>query len=75
MTGAQRSENASIASLHSLSPYIMRAVMLLLVGLITTLVILRSRRLLIRAVDETIRRMIFPASCRLRLRPWSKVTV
>jgi adenylate cyclase len=35
----------------------MRAVMLLLVGLITTLVILRSRHLLLRAVDETVRRM------------------
>jgi adenylate cyclase len=56
-TGAPANQAASIASLHSLSPYIMRAVMLLLVGLITTLVILRSRHLLLRAVDETVRRM------------------
>ena len=56
-TGSLVGPNASIATLHSLSPYIMRAVMLLLVGLITTLVILRSRRLLLRAVDETMRRM------------------
>ncbi len=56
-TGSQVSVNAGIAPLHSLSPYIMRAVMLLLVGLITILVIVRSRRLLLRAVDETTRRM------------------
>ena len=56
-TGTPGNQAASIASLHSLSPYIMRAVMLLLVGLITTLVILRSRHLLLRAVDETMRRM------------------
>jgi adenylate cyclase len=55
--GVPADQSASIASLHSLSPYIMRAVMLLLVGLITTLVILRSRRLLLRAVDEAVRRM------------------
>lgn len=47
---------ASIGRLFSLPPYLMRAVMLTLVGLTTALAMLRSRRLLMRAVSETTRR-------------------
>jgi adenylate cyclase len=46
---------ASIVAMHDLPPFIMRAVMLLLMGMITILVILRSRQLLRRAVAETVR--------------------
>ncbi|MDK1491193.1 adenylate/guanylate cyclase domain-containing protein [Sinorhizobium sp. 7-81] len=47
---------SSIARLFSLSPYLMRAVMLTLTGLTTALAMARSRRLLMRAVSETARR-------------------
>jgi adenylate cyclase len=42
--------------LFSLQPYLMRGVMLALVGVTTALVMFRSRRLLVRAVNETARR-------------------
>jgi len=51
-----RDLEASIARLLSLPPYLMRAVMLALIGLTTALVMVRSRRLLVRAVSETARR-------------------
>ncbi|WP_455274132.1 adenylate/guanylate cyclase domain-containing protein [Rhizobium herbae] len=44
---------ASVGRLFSLPPYLMRAAMLTLVGLTTALAMLRSRRLLMRAVSET----------------------
>ena len=44
---------ASLGRLFSLPPYLTRAVMLTLVGLTTALAMLRSRRLLMRAVSET----------------------
>ena len=47
---------ANIARLFSLPPYLMRAVMLTLIGLTTALAMVRSRRLLMRAVSETARR-------------------
>jgi adenylate cyclase len=46
----------SIDRLFSLPPYLMRAVMLTLMGLTTALAMVRSRRLLMRAVSETARR-------------------
>lgn len=42
-----------VDSLLSLPPYIMRAAMLMLMGLITALAMLRARRLLIRVAHET----------------------
>jgi adenylate cyclase len=48
--------DAVIGRLFSLQPYLMRGVMLALVGLTTTFVMVRSRRLLMRAVNETVRR-------------------
>jgi adenylate cyclase len=48
--------HVAIGRLFSLPPYLMRAVMLALVGLTTALVMVRSRRLLVRAVNETARR-------------------
>jgi adenylate cyclase len=51
-----RELEAGIGLLFSLPPYLMRAVMLSLVGLATALVMVRSRRLLVRAVSETARR-------------------
>lgn len=47
---------ASIDRLFSLSPYLMRAVMLTLTGLTTALAMARSRRLLTRTVSEAARR-------------------
>lgn len=47
---------ASIGLLFSLPAYLMRAVMLALMGLTTALAMVRSRRLLMRAVSETARR-------------------
>ncbi|MBB4345556.1 adenylate/guanylate cyclase domain-containing protein [Rhizobium leguminosarum] len=47
---------ANIGRLSSLPAYLMRAVMLMLIGLTTALAMLRSRRLLMRAVNETTRR-------------------
>lgn len=47
---------ASISLLLSLPPYLMRAVMLTLIGLTTALAMVRSRRLLVRAVSETAQR-------------------
>jgi adenylate cyclase len=47
----------TIARLFSLPPYLIRAVMLALIGLTTALVMMRSRRLLVRAVHETARRV------------------
>jgi adenylate cyclase len=55
-TIASPSGDPTIAWLFSLPPYLMRAVMLALVGLATAVVMSRSRRLLVRAVDETTRR-------------------
>ncbi|WP_042777890.1 adenylate/guanylate cyclase domain-containing protein [Sinorhizobium fredii] len=49
----------SIGPLFSLPPYIMRAVILTLMGLTTVLGMVRSRRLLMRAVSETARRANF----------------
>jgi len=49
-------EHRAINRLFSLQPYLMRAVMLALVGLTTALVMVRSRRLLVRAVNETAQR-------------------
>ncbi len=43
----------AVPRLFSLPPYLMRLVMLILIGVTTTLVILRARRLLVRAVGET----------------------
>ncbi|WP_159948796.1 adenylate/guanylate cyclase domain-containing protein [Rhizobium sp. 18065] len=45
-----------LARLFSLPPYLMRAVLLALIGLITALAMARSRRLLMRTVGETTRR-------------------
>lgn len=50
---------ASVGRLFSLPPYLMRAVMLTLIGLTTVLAMVRSRRLLMRAVSETARRASF----------------
>ncbi|MCA1408335.1 adenylate/guanylate cyclase domain-containing protein [Ensifer sp. IC3342] len=47
---------ASIGRLFSLPPYLMRAVMLTLMGFTTALAMVRSRRLLMRVVSETARR-------------------
>jgi adenylate cyclase len=47
---------ASLGRLFSLPPYLMRAVMLTLIGLVTALAMTRSRHLLMRAVGETARR-------------------
>lgn len=55
-TSALGDADAVIGRLFSLPPYLMRGVMLALVGLTTTLVMVRSRRLLMRAVNETVRR-------------------
>ncbi|NVD39845.1 adenylate/guanylate cyclase domain-containing protein [Ensifer sp. HO-A22] len=46
----------NIGRLLSLPPYLMRAVILVLMGLITALAMARSRRLLIRVASETARR-------------------
>ena len=45
-----------VGRLFALRPYLMRAVMLALIGLVTVVVMVRARRLLIRAVSETARR-------------------
>jgi len=55
-TSALGDADAVIRRLFSLQPYLMRGVMLALVGLTTTFVMVRSRRLLMRAVNETVRR-------------------
>ncbi|MFK0278540.1 adenylate/guanylate cyclase domain-containing protein [Ensifer sp. NPDC090286] len=53
---ADSTEGQSVSRLLSLPPYIMRAVMLLLMGLVTALAMARSRRLLIRIARETAKR-------------------
>lgn len=47
---------ASIGRLFSLPPYLMRAVMLTLIGLTTAIAMVRSRRLLVRSVNEAAER-------------------
>lgn len=55
--GASSAEmSEAIARLFSLPPYLMRGVMLILIGLTTALVMVRARRLLVRAVSETVHR-------------------
>ena len=46
----------AVAGLFTLPPYLMRGLFLILIGLTTALVMVRARRLLIRAVSETVRR-------------------
>ncbi|OWZ89219.1 adenylate/guanylate cyclase domain-containing protein [Sinorhizobium sp. LM21] len=53
---AESTETQRVSRLLSLPPYIMRAVMLLLMGLVTALAMARSRRLLIRIARETAKR-------------------
>lgn len=54
-TGASATELV-FGRLHALQPYLMRAVMLALVGIATVVAMVRARRLLVRAVRETTRR-------------------
>lgn len=49
-------QETRIGRLFSLPPFLMRAVMLTLIGVVTALAMARSRRLLMRAVGETARR-------------------
>ncbi|KSV72432.1 hypothetical protein N183_26560 [Sinorhizobium sp. Sb3] len=57
LTGnANPAEEQGVSRLLSLPPYIMRAVMLMLMGLVTALAMARSRRLLIRIARETAKR-------------------
>jgi adenylate cyclase len=46
----------AVARLFSLPPYLMRGLILVLIGLTTALVMVRARRLLVRAVSETVHR-------------------
>jgi adenylate cyclase len=57
LTGdANPAETQGVSRLLSLPPYIMRTIMLLLMGLVTALAMARSRRLLIRIASETAKR-------------------
>ncbi|MEI2297402.1 adenylate/guanylate cyclase domain-containing protein [Ensifer sp. MJa1] len=53
---ANPAETQGVSRLLSLPPYIMRTIMLLLMGLVTALAMARSRRLLIRIARETAKR-------------------
>jgi adenylate cyclase len=46
----------TVARLFSLPPYLIRGLFLILIGLTTALVMVRARRLLVRAVSETVHR-------------------